>query len=274
MRYVQLVIILFCTAFLLTSCGGKDKALQTEEGRPVEEIYNEAADALDKGEYEKATRLFEDVERQYPYSEWATRAELMAAYSSYKALNYEESILALDRFVSLHPGSPEVDYALYLKALSYYERISDVARDQAMTKDALESFNTLIQRFPDSRYARDARLKRDLTLDHLAGKEMEIGRYYLRRGQINAAINRFRTVLMLFQTTTHVPEALHRLVECYMTLGLEGEATRIAAVLGHNYPGSRWYEDSYNLLDPEQRKEILEDRNWIDRTVDSLFTPD
>ena len=143
-----------------------------------------------------------------------------------------------------------------------------------MTALALESLNTLINRYPDSNYARDAIFKRDLTLDHLAGKEMEIGRYYLKRGETNAAMNRFLAVIKNYQTTTHVPEALHRLVEIYMTLGLQGEASRVAAVLGHNYPGSPWYEDSFKLLTPELRKRLMEDRSWVDKTVDSLFKPE
>jgi outer membrane protein assembly factor BamD len=183
---------------------------------------------------------------------------MMAAYSYYKRGSYDEAILALDRFMELHPGNQNSDYALYLRALCFYEQITDVARDQEMTALALESLNTLINRYPDSKYARDAILKRDLTLDHLAGKEMEIGRYYLKRGETNAAMNRFLAVVKTYQTTTHVPEALHRLVEIYMTLGLAGRGQRVwHAVLGHNYPGSPWYEDSFKLLTPELRK-----RSW------------
>lgn len=241
---------------------------------PVEELYNEAADALDAEQYNKATGLFEEVERQYPYSKWATKAQLMAAYAAYQDDRYDEAILAIDRFVELHPGNEDIDYAYYLKALAYYEQISDVARDQEMTEQALKAFDTVITRFPNSQYTRDSKLKRDLTLDHLAGKEMEIGRYYLNRNQINAAINRFRAVVKNYQTTTHVPEALHRLVEAYLTLGLRPEATRVAAVLGHNYPGSKWYEDSYKILDEKSRQQILEDRSFVDKTIDSLFKPD
>lgn len=258
---------------LLAGCGtGKDKP-QVED-RPVESLYNEAADALEEKDYSRATRMFEEVERQHPYSQWATQAELMAAFSYYKGTKYDEAVLALDRFIELHPGNKDIDYALYLRALCYYEQISDVARDQAMTQEALRSFETLISRFPDSKYTRDAVLKHDLTLDHLAGKEMEIGRYYLNRAEINAAINRFRAVVKDYQTTMHVPEALHRLVEAYMTLGLKDEATRVAAVLGYNYPGSAWYEDTYKLLDPAQRQQLIENRGFVDRTVESLFKPD
>lgn len=271
LKYIAVILVL--AGFGLAGCAA-DSAREEVDEQPVEKLYNDANTALESGKYKEATRLFEEVERQHPYSQYAAKAELLAAFSSYKDRRYDEAILALDRFIELHPGNENVDYALYLKALSYYEQISDVARDQAMTEDALDSFNILIRRFPESQYARDSVFKRDLTLDHLAGKEMEIGRYYLNRGQINAAINRFRKVVSDYQTTTHVPEALHRLVECYLTLGLKAEATRVAAVLGHNYPGSSWYQDSYKLLDQEQRQRLLEERNWIDRTVDSLFKPD
>lgn len=267
--------ILALSLISFTACSSNNDPFSVEDSElPVEELYNQAADALDEKKYQQATRDFELVERQYPYSKWATRAELMAAYASYKDERYDDAIMALDRFVELHPGNRNIDYALYLKALSYYERIVDVARDQAMTKRALDAFNALIRRFPDSRYARDSRFKRDLVLDHLAGKEMEIGRYYLNRRHLNAAINRFRTVVRDYQTTTHTPEALHRMVEAYVSLGLNDEATRIASVLGHNYPGSNWYEDTYRLLDDKQRQEIIEGRTWLSKTVDSLFKPD
>lgn len=259
---------------LVSACGSSDKpeTITTEAPqKSVEVLYNEAADALDAEEFQRANRLFQDVEREFPYSKWATKAQLMAAYAAYQDDSYDEAVLALDRFIELHPGSEDIDYAYYLRALTFYEQISDVARDQAMTKQSLKAFDALITRFPNSDYTRDSKLKRDLTLDHLAGKEMEIGRYYLKRNQINAAINRFRTVVKEYQTTTHVAEALHRLVEAYLTLGLRTEATRIAAVLGHNYPGSKWYEDSYKILDEKSRQEILEDRSFVDKTVNSLF---
>lgn len=263
----------------LSACSSSDKKLgeghdQVEEIKAPETLYEEANKELDNKNYRAAISKFQEVERLHPYSKWATKGQMMAAYAAYQDDSYDEAILALDRFVELHPGNEDVDYAYYLKSLAYYEQISDVARDQEMTQQALKSFDTLITRFPNSKYARDAKLKRDLTLDHLAGKEMEIGRYYLNRNQINAAINRFRTVVRDYQTTTHVPEALHRLVESYLTLGLRTEATRVAAVLGHNYPGSKWYEDSYKILDSKSRQEILEDRSFIDKTVESLFKPD
>ncbi len=274
MKISPLTLSVFaCLAlFTLTACssGNKDDVQVQED---VETLYNRAAQALDQGDYVLATKNFQEVERQHPYSQWATQAQLMAAFSSYKNQNYDEAVLALDRFIELHPGNKDIDYAYYLKALSFYEQISDVARDQEMTSLAMESMETLIRRFPDSKYSRDATLKKDLTVDHLAGKEMEIGRYYLNRGHVNAAINRFLTVIQKYETTTHTAEALHRLVEAYLTLGLPFEATQVAAVLGHNYPGSEWYKRSFELLDEQSRQRIVEDRGVFDKTIESIFKP-
>lgn len=268
--------LLFLSLSILVACSGTDSAQKEEfeKEQSVDYLYNKAATAMDEERFAEATEYFEEVERQHPYSRWATQAQLMSAYASYLDGRYDEAILALDRFIELHPGNKNVDYAFYLKALSYYEQISDVRRDQEMTRQALQALETLIRRFPESRYTRDAKLKQDLTLDHLAGKEMEIGRYYLNRGHVNAAINRFRTVIEQYETTTHTPEALHRLVEAYLILGLDDQAMRIAAVLGHNYPGSRWYERSYELLDEESRRQIIEERGMFDRTIESIFKPD
>lgn len=270
--------LFFMLAFVLVlgACGtsskkAEDAALTAD--RPVEAIYNEAADALDSGSYKKSSKLFNEVERQHPYSQWATQAQLMAAYASYKAGNYDEAAIALERFIRLHPGHKDIDYAYYLQGLCNYDQITDVTRDQDMTSQAMQSFDTLLRLFPESKYARDAKLKRDLTLDHLAGKQMDIGRYYLTRQYYTAAVKRFMVVVKDYQTTTHTPEALHRLVEAYLHLGMIDEATRVAAVLGYNYPGSRWYEDSYKLLDPEQRQKLLDERSFKDRTIDAILKP-
>jgi outer membrane protein assembly factor BamD len=244
MRRTALALISAVT--ILIGCSSNQDEEYVE--RPVDELYNEAQDLLEEGDPRQAGRAFEEVERQHPYSQWATRAQLMSAYAYYEANNYDEAIAAAERFVELHPGHPDVPYAYYLIGISYYEQISDVGRDQRMTEQALEAFDELARRFPDSRYARDAELKADLARDHLAGKEMSIGRYYLYRGQYLAAINRFRNVVDRYQTTTHVPEALHRLTEAYLALGLQQEAQRNAAVLGYNFPSSEWYQDSYALL--------------------------
>lgn len=274
---LTLMSCFLCFALIsgLAACSStSSKVEEVSEETPAEELFQQANTALEAKEYKKATRLFEEVERLHPYSQWATQAQLMAAFAAYEDARYDEAILSLDRFIELHPGNKSIDYAYYLKAISYYEQISDVRRDQEMTELALNSLNALIVRFPDSKYARDSKLKRDLTLDHLAGKEMEIGRYYFKRGHVNAAINRFLEVVQKYQTTTHIPEALHRLVEAYLMLGLKHEAVRVAAVLGHNYPGSQWYQDSYDILDPQTRDQIKQDRSFIDKTIDSLFQSD
>ncbi|HYM03721.1 MAG TPA: outer membrane protein assembly factor BamD [Stellaceae bacterium] len=232
---------------LLAACGSADKDKYVE--KPVEQLYNAAMNQLLDEEYEKAAKAFEEVERQHPYSVWATKAQLMTAYSFYEAGKYDESIAAADRFIQLHPGHRDVAYAYYLKALDYYVQIADVGRDQKTTQQAMTALAEVSRRFPESKYGRDARLKIDLARDHLAGKEMEIGRWYERQGSYLAAINRFRRVVDDYQTTTHVPEALHRLTECYLALGLPDEARKTASVLGYNYPGSIWYSDAYALMD-------------------------
>lgn len=229
----------------LVACGSNDKPYVE---RPVEDLYNIAMDAVAAQEWEAAANGFDEVERQHPYSVWANKAQLMAAYSYYQNNKYTEAVSAAERYIQLHPGSRETPYAYYLVAISYYEQITDVARDQKITQQALSSLEEVVRRYPSSEYARDARLKIDLTRDHLAGKEMVIGRYYLRLNQQIAAINRFKIVIEKFQTTSHVPEALHRLAEAYMSLGILDEAQNVAAVLGYNYPGSEWYVDTYTLV--------------------------
>ena len=231
---------------VLAACGAREKQDYVE--RPVEQLYNSGVDALAAERYATAARAFDEVERQHPYSAWATKAQLMAAYAHYQNNKYDDAIVAVDRFIQLNPSNRDVGYAYYLKALCFYEQITDVQRDARMTELALRALEEVLRRFPDSAYARDARLKIDLTHDHLAGKEMEVGRFYMGRGQYVGAINRFKTVVDRYQTTSHVPEALHRLVESYSALGLAAEAERTAAVLGHNYPGSEWYLDSHALV--------------------------
>jgi outer membrane protein assembly factor BamD len=232
---------------LASGCGSTDEEAYVE--RPVDDLYNDGMDNMEAGDYAKAAKLFDEVERQHPYSPWAVQAQLMTAYAHYQANEYDDAVLAADRFIELQPAHPDVPYAYYLKGLSYYERISTVDRDQEMTEQARKVFEDLIARYPDSAYSRDARIKLDLTIDHLAGKEMEIGRFYLKRKYYLAAINRFRTVVDRYQTTTHVPEALLRLTEAYTALGLDQEARKTAAVLGHNFPGSPWYADAYALVE-------------------------
>jgi outer membrane protein assembly factor BamD len=255
-------------AALLAGCAAKETPYVE---RPVHEIYNAAVDQLQAGNYAGAAEQFDEVERQHPYSIWATKAQVQAAYAHYQANKYDEAIIALDRFIQLHPGNRDIAYAYYLKALSYYEQISDVSRDQANTENALNSLLEVVRRFPNTRYARDATLKIDLTRDHLAGKEMAVGRYYLRRREFLAAINRFRRVIDDYQTTTHVPEALHRIAEAYESIGLPAEAKKAAAVLGHNYPGSEWYQDSYGLVTGENKRTQQANKGFFSRAWDWMF---
>jgi len=269
-------------ALLLAACAGNKDAYVE---KPVEDLYNSAMDQLLDHAYDKAAKSFDEVERQHPYSVWATKAQLMSAYALYQAAKYDESIVAADRFIQLHPGHRDIAYAYYLKALDYYVQIADVARDQRATEKAMTALGEVVRRFPGSRYGRDARLKIDLARDHLAGKEMEIGRWYEQQRLYLAAINRFKRVVDDHQTTTHVPEALHRLTECYMALGLTEEAQKTAAVLGYNYPGSAWYSDSYALFKTRQPTAVAESsgsekpdptpsksasESWFGRVVDSV----
>ncbi|MGD9811081.1 MAG: outer membrane protein assembly factor BamD [Sphingobium sp.] len=234
---------------LLSACAtGKNKADTAYVARDVSTLYNGAKDRLDRGQYKIAAALFDEVERQHPYSPWARRAQLMSAFSYYMNRDYTESVSAAQRFLAIHPGNKDAAYAFYLIALCYYEQIADVTRDQKITQQARDALGELIRRYPTTRYAADARLKLDLVNDHLAGKEMEIGRFYQRRGQWLAATIRFRNVVDDYQTTTHTPEALERLVESYLVLGIPEEAKKAAAVLGANYPGTKWYEHAYKLI--------------------------
>ena len=253
---------------ILAACAEDDAQYQE---RPVEKLYNSAMDVLLDGSYVDAAKGFDEVERQHPYSVWATRAQIMSAYAYYKNNDYDESIVSAGRFIQLHPGHRDVAYAYYLNAVSYYEQISDVGRDQELTERALVSLEELVRRFPDTTYARDARLKIDLTRDHLAGKEMDIGRYYLTRANYIASVNRFRRVIKHFQTTSHVAEALHRLTEAYLALGVSQEAQTAAAVLGHNFPGSEWYLDSYALLEGVDLRPEADEESWISRAFNSIF---
>ena len=256
---------------LLWSCSWFEEEEPRYVETPVEDLYNNAMDSLLVGDYFDAARLFDEVERQHPYSTWAAKAQLMAAFTYYQGNKYDDAINALDRFIQLHPGNKDIAYAHYLRAISYYEQISDVGRDQKNTRLALDALEEVARRFPESRYARDVSLKIDLARDHLAGKHMEIGRFYLKQGEYLAAINRFQLVIQDYQTTTHVPEALHRLVESYLVLGVTDEAQATAAVLGHNYPGSPWYADSYVLLTGIDLRPEEYQGSWISRVWKSLI---
>jgi outer membrane protein assembly factor BamD len=264
----------------LGACGtlGRQRAEQRQYvDEPVAQIYNRGAESLDRRRWTQAIEAFEEVERQHPYSSWARRAMLMEAYAHYQSNQYDDSIEDAQRFISLHPGNESAPYAYYLVAVCHFERILDVGRDQGTTERALAALNDVVRRYPDSTYARDARLKIDMVYDQLAGKEMEVGRFYLQRDQHLAAINRFRNVIENenFQRTTHVPEALHRLVEAYISVGMVEEAQRMAAILGHNFPGGEWYERSYELMTDagvtQVPEEEAERRGWFSRTFGTVF---
>ncbi len=243
------ILLIACVALVAACSSDKEKKKFAYVEKPVETLYADAAKMLERKRYDEAVELFEEVERQHPYSSWARRAMLMKAFARYQKNDYDEAIEALDQFITLHPGNKDAPYAYYLKAMCFYEQISDVGRDQEKTDNAVTSLSDVLKRYPGTEYARDARLKLDLTYDHLAGKEMYIGRYYLKENKHIAAINRFKYVVDHYQTTDHVPEALHRLVEAYLQLGIVDEARSAAAVLGYNYPGSKWYEDTYRLFE-------------------------
>ncbi len=233
----------------LAACSSDKK--DTYIARDVEVLYNLGYKNLERKRWDLAAKAFDEVERQHPYSEWARRAQLMGAYASYMDNKYDDAILAAQRFLSLHPGNAYAAYARYLIAISYYEQMTDVYRDQKTTEQAADALEEVVRRFPGTDYARDAALKLDLVRDQLAARDMEIGRFYLKHEQYLAAIGRFRHVIDNYGTTSHVPEALHRLVECYTALGILPEARKYAAVLGYNHPGSKWYRYSYALLTGE-----------------------
>ncbi|AML53772.1 competence protein ComL [Falsihalocynthiibacter arcticus] len=254
---------MLCGLTLLMACGGNSsKDIPLETFTP-EEIYTRAEFDLEAGDPEEAARLFGEVERLYPYSEWAKRALIMQAFSYHRDQDYENSRIAAQRFIDFYPAEEDVAYAQFLLALSYYDQIDEVGRDQGLTYQALQQLRLVIERHPDSEYARSAILMFDLAFDHLAAKEMEIGRYYLKKGHYAAAINRFRVVIEDFQTTSHTPEALMRLVESYLALGFVEEAQTAAAILGYNFRSTVWYQDSYELLKGQGLEPGLFGANWM-----------
>ena len=252
----SIILLVACAAILPTAGCARNRAKGDTSyvARDVSSLYAAAKRTMDQGDYETAAKLFDEVERQHPYSVWARRAQIMSAFNYYLGQKYTDAISSAQRFLTIHPGNVEAPYAHYLVAMSYYQQIADVTRDQATTKQAADSFGELIRRYPDSRYASDARLKLDLINDHLAGKEMEVGRFYERSGNWLAASLRFREVVDKYQTTSHTPEALERLVETYLALGTPAEAYKTAAVLGKNYAGSYWYRQSLRLLLAYEKK--------------------
>jgi len=245
-----LAVTLSLSMLALAGCAqNRSKGDLPYVARDVGTLYIAAKTRLDKGSYKEAAALFDEVERQHPYSIWARRAQLMGAFSYYLDRDYSKATDSAQRFLAVHPGNRDAPYAYYLIGLSYYEQIADVTRDQKITQQALDSLGELTRRYPQSKYAADARLKIDLVRDHLAGKEMEVGRFYENRREWLAASIRFRRVVDDYQTTAHVPEALMRLTEVYLALGVPEEAKKAAAVLGANYPGTDWYAHAYKLIE-------------------------
>ena len=245
----SLILATAASAVLITAGCAKREQEVSLENTPPDVIYQQAEKKLsERRGAEDAAQLFTEVERLYPYSEWAKRSIIMSAFAYHQAKLYEESRGAAQRYLDFYPADEDAAYAQYLIALSFYDQIDSVSRDQGVTFQALQALRATVERYPNSEYASSALLKFDLALDHLAGKEMDIGRYYLKKGHFGAAINRFRVVVEDFQTTTHTPEALHRLVEAYLSLGLDADAQTAGAILGHNFQATDWYKDSHVLL--------------------------
>ncbi|SFR43338.1 Beta-barrel assembly machine subunit BamD [Yoonia tamlensis] len=247
---------------VLSACGAGNATAPLDD-MTADQIFARAEQQLASGRQDDAAFTFGEIERLYPYSEFAQRALVMQAYAYHRDEDYENSRASAQRFLDFYPAEQDAPYAAYLLALSYYDQIDDIGRDQGLTFQALQALRTVIERYPDSEYARSAVLKFDLAFDHLAAKEMEIGRYYLKRGHYAAAANRFRTVVEDFQTTVHTPEALHRLVESYLSLGLTAEAQSAGAILGHNYRSTEWYESSYALLTGQGLAADVSGDNWL-----------
>ncbi|MEM9349234.1 MAG: outer membrane protein assembly factor BamD [Pseudomonadota bacterium] len=265
MRIRSLALIVFIAA--LVGCGLDDTPNVPLENYSAKEIYDRGEFEMSRQRNDQAAFYFGEVERLYPYSEWAKRALIMQAFAFHRGSDYPNSRASAQRYLDFYPADEDAAYAQYLLALSYYDQIDEVGRDQGLTFQALQSLRIVIERYPESEYARTSMLKFDLAFDHLAGKEMEIGRYYLKQGHYGAAINRFRVVVEDFQTTSHTAEALHRLVESYLALGLDAEAQTAGAILGFNYRGTVWYEDSFSLL----RGQGLEARSIGDNWLSAIY---
>ncbi|MEL6236429.1 MAG: outer membrane protein assembly factor BamD [Pseudomonadota bacterium] len=254
-------------AVVLAGCSGDSEPV---EERQPDDIFTSAEAELEGGNAESAAQMFDEIERLYPYSSWAKRAMIMSAFSWYRAGRYELAESAARRFIEFYPADDDAAYAQYLIGLSYYDQIVDVGRDQDLTLKALRALRETQLRYPQTDYAREAKLKYDLTLDHLAGKEMEIGRYYLKGGHYLAAANRFRAVVEDYETTSHTAEALHRLVECYLSVGLVDEAQTAGAILGHNFEASTWYRDSFALLTGEGLSPQARGKSWVRSLYDRV----
>ena len=284
-EYRTSLCVLGVVAFLLSGCSsgsvlgdvfGSDDSnadigdalspdLALADDKQVAGLYNDGLSQLNSGNYKTAAKKFSEVERRHPYSKWATKSLLMQGFSHYQGHSYDDAINSCKRFIALHPGHKDAPYAYYLVALSEYEQINGIDRDQSQTEKALEALDEVGRRYPESPYAKDAQKKVLIARDHLAAKEMEIGRYYLTRGSYLAGINRFKRVVTDYQTTSHTPEALYRLSEGYMAMGVVSEAQTAAAVLGHNFPRSTWYRDAYALVAGDGQAPVENQSSWISR---------
>jgi outer membrane protein assembly factor BamD len=272
-RRLCLAASLIVLALPLSGCGtgalwdkffAKDEASFPDE--PADKLYNEGLYLMNqKKDTKAANKKFEEVDRQHPYSEWARKSLLMSAYASYQQGDYDGCIGAASRYVTLHPGSPDAAYAQYLIAASHYDQIPDISRDQGRTEKAVAALEEVVRKYPTSEYAISAKAKIEGARDQLAGKEMAIGRYYMGKRDYTGAINRFKTVVTQYQTTRHVEEALERLTEAYLAIGIVGEAQTAAAVLGHNFPDSKWYKDAYNLVKSGGLEPSENQGSWISR---------
>jgi outer membrane protein assembly factor BamD len=240
---------------------------------PADKLYNEGLSGLNSGDYEVAKKKFTEVDRQHPYTDWGRKSVLMTTYASYRSGKYEDAITNGNRYVQLHPTSPDAAYAQYLVGMSYYNQVPDVSRDQERTTRAIAAFDELVRRWPQSEYAEPAKRRASVARDQLAGKEMQVGRYYLARKDYTGAINRFRVVVSQYQQTRHIEEALHRLVEAYLSLGIVGEAQTAAAILGHNYPDSEWYKSSFALLNQSGQQPAENKGSWISRAFGQQPAP-
>jgi outer membrane protein assembly factor BamD len=265
-RRPSIALVLALAVSLAVSSGCARNRPPPIESRSAQDIFLDAEALLAENRPREAGEMFDEVERLYPYSEWAKRSMLMSAFAYHEGGLYAESRAAADRYLAFFPADADAPYAQFLIALSYYDQIVDIGRDQQNTFEALQEMRDIIERYPNSDYAVSAQMKFELALDHLAGKEMEVGRFYLGRGHYTAAINRFRVVVEDYQTTTHTPEALHRLVEAYLSLGLVPEAQTAAAILGHNFQGSQWYADSYALLTGRGLRPGNVGDSWLNQT--------
>lgn len=269
-KFLLALSLLATTSLIACASGPQEGDLTGTVGT----LYNDGLDALVEKKYDTAIHNFSELERQYPYSGWSTRGQILTAYAQLIKGDHEESILTAERFIKLHPGHQNLDYMFYLKGLNHYYRMRDVNRDQGHTREALEAFQEVVSRYPESIYARDAKLKITLCEDHLAGKEMAVARFYQTQGQHLAAINRFREVIRTYQTSAQTPEALYRITESYLILGVSDEATRAAAILGYNYPASPWYQKVYNLLTAENLAPKGGEKSWpqkIGQGIKDLF---